>query len=380
MAARDAVEKDYYKTLGVAKDASASDIKKAYRKLARDNHPDTNPNGETRFKQVSEAYDVLSDAKKRAEYDEQRSLFGAGPRPGFGAGGPAPGGMPFDLSDLFGRAGGGAGGGPGGGLGDLFGRAQGRGGRARPQPVKGDDVEATVTLSLLDALNGVEVPLRLTTTAACPTCRGSGAAPGTAPRACGVCGGRGVTQANQGAFAFAEPCAACRGTGQVVDTPCPTCTGQGQTRQERTLTVRVPAGIEDGQKVRVAGRGGPGQSGGPAGDVLVRVRVTPMRPFVRKGKDVTVGVPVTFPVAALGGQVTAPTPDGTTVTLKVAPGTASGRTFRVKGRAGPKGDLLVTVEVTVPKKLSEQERTALEAYARAGSASAADTSETAAGP
>ncbi len=360
MAARDAVEKDYYKALGVAKDASAADIKKAYRKLARDNHPDTNPAGEARFKQVSEAYDVLSDAAKRKEYDEQRSLFGSGPRPGFNSGGAGSGAMPFDLSDLFGRAGG-----AGGGIGDLFGRAQGRGGRARPQPVKGDVLEATVTLSLLDALTGVEVPLRLTTTAACPTCRGSGAAPGTAPRACGVCGGRGVTQANQGAFAFAEPCAACRGTGQVVDTPCPTCSGQGQTRQERTLTVRVPAGIEDGQKVRVAGRGGPGQNGGPAGDVLVRVRVTPHKSFVRKGKDVTVTVPVSFPVAALGGQVSAPTPDGSSVTLKVAPGTASGRTFRVKGRTGPSGDLLVTVEVAVPSSLTDEARKALEAYAKA---------------
>lgn len=356
MAARDAVEKDFYKILGVAKDASPADIKKAYRKLARDNHPDTNPHGEVRFKQVSEAYDVLADPKKRQEYDEQRSLFGSGPRPGAG-----PGGMPFDLSDLFGRAGAGAG---GGGLGDLFGRTQGRGGRVRQPPVKGEDVEATVTLALLDALNGVEVPLRLTTTAACPTCRGSGAATGTAPRACGVCGGRGVTQANQGAFAFAEPCAACRGTGQVVDTPCGTCSGQGQTRQEHTLTVRVPAGIEDGQKVRVAGRGAPGQSGGPAGDVLVRVRVTPLTPFVRKGKDVTVTVPLSFPVAALGGQLTAPTPDGSTVTLKVSPGTASGRTFRVKGRTGPRGDLLVTVEVAVPARLTDQAREALEAYAK----------------
>ncbi len=362
MAARDAVEKDYYKALGVTKDASTADIKKAYRKLARDNHPDTNPHGETRFKEVSESYDVLSDPTKRAEYDEQRSLFGAGPRPGFGAGGPAPGGMPFDLSDLFGRPGGG--GGAGGGLGDLFGRAQGRGGRVRQQPVKGDDVEATVTLSLLDALNGAQVPLRLTTTAACVTCRGSGAAPGTAPRACGVCGGRGVTQANQGAFAFAEPCAACRGTGQVVDTPCPTCSGQGQTRQERTLTVRVPAGIEDGQKVRVAGRAGPGQHGGPAGDVLVRIRITPDPTFARRGKDVTVTAPVSFPVAALGGQVSAPTPDGSTITLKVSPGTASGRTFRVKGRGGPKGDLLVTLEVTVPKMLTDEGRAALEAYAK----------------
>ncbi len=358
MAARDAVEKDYYKALGVAKDASPADVKKAYRKLARDLHPDTNPGGEERFKEVSEAYDVLSDEAKRREYDEQRALFGAGPRPGAG------GGMPFDLGDLFSRAGGG--GAPGGSVFDgLFGGRGGPRGRTAARPARGEDVEAAVTLSLLDALHGAEVPLRLTTTAACPTCRGSGAAPGTAPRACGVCGGAGVTQRNQGAFAFAEPCAACRGTGQVVDTPCGTCSGAGETRQERTLTVRVPAGVEDGQRVRVAGKGGPGERGGPPGDLLVRVRVTPSAPFTRSGKDVAVTVPVTFPQAALGAQVRVPTPDGAGVTLRIPAGTPSGKTLRVKGRTGPKADLLATVEVQVPTALSDEARQHLEAFAKA---------------
>jgi len=360
VSARDSVEKDYYAALGVAKDAGAADIKKAYRKLARDLHPDTNPGGEERFKAVSEAYDVLSDDTKRREYDEQRSLFG-----GRGAGG-----MPFDLSDLIGRA--------GGGVGDVFGGLFG-GGAQRPgaqragqraaRPRKGADVEAAVTLSFLDALQGVTVPLRLTSTGACDTCRGSGAAPGTAPHSCGVCGGQGVTSRNQGGFAFAEPCTACRGTGQVVDTPCPTCRGTGSTAQERSLTVRVPAGVEDGQRVRVAGRGAPGERGGPPGDLLVLVHVQAHPLFARKGDAVTLTVPVTFPEAALGGEIRVPTPLGGPVTLRLPAGTASGRTFRVRGRGVPKkagaGDLLVTVEVAVPANLPERARTALRAYADA---------------
>ncbi len=355
MSARDSVEKDHYAMLGVAKDASPADIKKAYRKLARDLHPDTNSGGDERFKQVSEAYDVLSDETKRREYDEQRALFGAGPRGGAG-------GVPFDLGDLFGRAGGGV----GDVLGGLFGGAGQRGGS---RPRRGGDVEAGVTLSFLDALRGVTVPLRLTTTGACPTCHGSGAAPGTAPRTCSVCGGQGVTSRNQGGFAFAEPCTACRGTGRVVDTPCPTCAGGGSTTQERTLTVRVPAGVEDGQRVRVAGRGAPGERGGPAGDLLVLVHVTPHPLFGRKGDAVTLTVPVTFPEAALGAEVKVPTPDGAAVTLRLPAGTASGRTFRVKGRGVPKksgvGDLLVTVAVAVPARLPDRAADALRAYAEA---------------
>jgi molecular chaperone DnaJ len=352
MSARDSVEKDHYATLGVAKDASAADIKKAYRKLARDLHPDTNPGGEERFKAVSEAYDVLSDDAKRREYDEQRSLFG-GLRGGGG------GGAPFDLGDLFGRAGGGV----GDVLGGLFG---GGGGGARTnRPRKGADVEAAVTLSFLDALQGVTVPLRLTTTGACETCRGSGAAPGTAPRTCTVCSGQGVTSRNQGGFAFAEPCTNCRGTGKVVDTPCPTCAGSGQTTQERTLTVRVPAGVEEGQRVRVAGRGSPGERGGPAGDLLVNVHVTP-HPFLgRKDDHLTITVPITFAEAVLGANVSVPTLDGP-VTVKIPPGTTSGRTFRVRGRGIPgKGDLLVTVDVAVPQKVSNEAKKHLEAFAAA---------------
>lgn len=359
MAARDAFDKDHYAALGVAKDATAADVKKAYRALARELHPDTNPAGEERFKAVSEAYDVLSDDTRRREYDEARALFGSG-RPGGG-------GMPFDLGDLFGRAGGSAAGGFGDVLGGLFGQRAGSARTAGRAPRRGADVETTVTLSFLDALRGATVPLRVTTSGACGDCRGSGAAPGTSPRACGVCGGQGMTRRDQGGFAFAEPCAACRGTGSVVETPCPACSGTGVTSQERTLQVRVPVGVEDGQRIRLAGRGGPGDRGGPAGDLFVAVTVSPHPLFGRKGRHLTVTVPVSFPEAVLGAQVTVPTTDAP-VTLKVPAGTSSGRTFRVKGRGVPgkvPGDLLVTVQVAVPQDLSDTAREALEAYARA---------------
>ena len=364
MSARDYVEKDYYAALGVPKDASAADIKKAYRKLARDLHPDKNPGddaAEARFKEVSEAYDVLSDDTKRREYDEARALFGSG---GFRGGMPG-GGVPFDLGDLLGGARGG-GGGFGGGLGDVFGGLFGsRGGR----PARGADVETDVTLSFVDALHGATVPVRLTTTGVCDTCRGSGAAPGTTPHACTVCQGAGVTTRNQGGFAFSEPCRACKGKGRVVDTPCPTCAGSGAAASTRTINVRVPAGVADGQKVRLAGRGAPGERGGQAGDLLVNVHVTPHPVVGRRGDDLTITVPVTFVEAVLGTTVTVPSPGGP-VTLRVPPGTSSGRVLRARGRgvqrkSGAAGDLLVTVQVEVPSELTPEARDALQAYAKA---------------
>ena len=365
MSARD-VEKDYYAALGVAKDASAADIKRAYRKLARELHPDTNPGGEDRFKEVSEAYDVLSDSTKRREYDEARSLFGSGPgrRAGSYDGGGAQG---FDVNDLFGRAGG-AQGGLGDVLGGLFGGRGGGGGRA---PRRGADVEGSVTLGFLDALRGVTVPLHLTTTGPCTVCAGSGATPGTLPHACDTCGGAGVTSRSQGGFAFSEPCKACRGTGRIIDTPCSACRGEGRATVGKTLNVRVPAGVADGQRIRLAGRGGAGDRGGPAGDLMVAVTVTAHPYFGRRDEALTVTVPITFPEAALGAQVSVPTPDGQ-VTLKVPPGTTTGRTFRVRGRGipgkgsgGTVGDLLATVEVAVPQKLSREAKEALQVFADA---------------
>src|SRR5687767_12762818 len=368
MSTRDFIEKDYYAALGVPKDADAAAIKKAYRKLATELHPDKNPNNaeaEGRFKDVSEAYDVLSDPKRRGEYDEARRLFGAGGRAGgFPGGFPGGGGgQPFDLGDLFGAAGGGGAAGGRGGLGDLFGGLFGNAGagtaRGRSQaasgPARGQDVETEATLSFDEAVLGVTVPLRMQSPGTCPTCAGSGAKPGTSPHTCPVCQGAGVTSRSQGAFAFSEPCRHCRGTGQVVDDPCPTCAGNGVTNQTRTITVRIPAGVKDGQRIRLAGKGAPGRRGGPAGDLFVVVHVSDHELFGRKGNDLTLTVPITFAEATLGATLTVPTLDGN-VTLKVPAGTASGQTLRVRGRGVPgkgrSGDLLVTVEVAVPKRLT----------------------------
>src|SRR4051812_35520565 len=384
MSTRDFIEKDYYAALGVPKDADAAAIKKAYRKLARDLHPDKNPNNaeaEARFKDVSEAYDVLSDTKRRAEDDEARSLFGAGGRPGgfpggFGGTGgfPGGGGSTFDvgdLGDLLGQTGGAGG---RGGLGDLFGGLFGGGGtggaRARSQaasgPARGQDVETEATLSFDEAVLGVTVPLRMQSPGSCPTCSGTGAKPGTSPHTCPVCQGAGVTSRSQGAFAFSEPCRNCRGTGTVIDDPCPTCSGSGITTQTRTITVRIPAGVKDGQRIRLAGKGAPGRRGGPAGDLFVVVHVSGHDLFDRKGEDLTLTVPISFAEAAMGTTLTVPTLDGS-VSLKVPAGTTSGRTLRVRGRGVPtkgrNGDLLVTLQVAVPVRLTPAQRTALEALA-----------------
>ena len=363
---RDYLEKDYYKTLGVPSSASAADVKKAYRKLARELHPDANPGDSTaeqRFAEVSEAYDVLADTTKRKEYDEVRRLVAAGgprrARPG--AAGPGAGG--FDVGDLFGQARAGA-----GGIGDLLGGLFGGGaaGRARPGSRRGRDVESAVTLNFLDAARGTTVPLRLTSPTTCGTCHGSGAAPGTSPTTCSTCGGVGTTTRNQGGFAFAEPCRTCMGAGTTVATPCPTCSGSGQTVRDRTLTVRIPAGVDDGQRIRLAGKGEPGAGGAPAGDLFVSVSVRPHPLFSRSGDDLLLTVPVTFAEAVAGTTITVPTLKDP-VTLRVPPGTASGRTLRAKGRGVARrsgaGDLLVTVTVHVPSELSPEAREALDAYA-----------------
>ncbi|HEY2298138.1 MAG TPA: molecular chaperone DnaJ [Jatrophihabitans sp.] len=378
MSAKDYVEKDYYAALGVAKDADQATIKRAYRKLARDLHPDKNPGNaeaEARFKEVSEAYDVLSDSTKRQEYDEARSLFGSGFggfRPGGAyAGSDANGGATrFDMSDLFGARSG------GGGLGDLFsdlfgGGAPGGAGSRRSSaagPVKGQDASAEVTLEFEEAVRGATLPLHLSSAGTCHTCHGSGARPGTGLHTCPNCGGSGMTIVNQGGFGFSEPCRECRGTGQVVEDPCPECHGSGQTVQTRTITVRVPAGVKDGAKLRIAGKGSPGIRGGPAGDLFVTVRVRPHALFGRNGDDLTLTVPISFAEATLGTTLRVPTLEGA-VSLKVAPGTPSGRTLRVRKRGvatkSRTGDLLVTVEVDVPHALTDEARDALEKYASA---------------
>ncbi|GAA2441224.1 hypothetical protein GCM10010191_66740 [Actinomadura vinacea] len=380
MSTKDYLAKDYYKVLGVSKNASQDEIKKSYRKLARKYHPDANKgdtDAEDRFKEVSEAYDVLSDEKRRKEYDAVRAMPG-------GFRGQQGGGFGFDLGDLFGQTGGGGtgGGGTGGAgdrLGDLFGGLFGRGGggtgtrttgsrRAR----RGADVETDVTLSFGRSMNGVTVPLKLTSEAGCPSCRGTGAKAGTVPRVCPSCEGTGHETRNLGSFGFQEPCRECRGRGLVVDDPCPTCNGSGRATGTRTIQARIPAGVADGQKIRLKGKGAPGENGGPAGDLYVNIKVRPHPVFGRDRDNLTLTVPVTFPEAALGAEVRVPTFQGQPVTLRLPEGTPNGRTFRVRGRGatrrdGTKGDMLVTVDVQVPQKVDDQTREALERL-RAGGA------------
>lgn len=371
MTQRDWIEKDYYRELGVTSSATTDEIKKAYRKLARENHPDTKPGdsaAETTFKAVSEAYGVLSDDTKRKEYDETRAMFAGGvPSGGFGAGG-----QRFDMNDVFSRTGGDAGG-LGNLFGDLFGGRAGRGRTAADPTVRrGADVESELRIDFVAAVRGAEMPIRLTSPGRCDRCGGTGARPGSTPRQCPTCGGVGLVSRSQGAFAFSEPCRDCRGTGRIIDDPCSECAGEGVATRTRSLTVRVPAGVEDGQRVRLAGQGEPGRGGAPAGDLFVKVHVTPHRHFGRSARnadDLTLTVPVTFPELALGTTLTVPTLEST-VSLKIPAGTASGRTFRVRGRGvarrgGKVGDLLVTVEVAVPTRLDPAAAEAMAAYAEA---------------
>jgi molecular chaperone DnaJ len=367
MSTKDFLEKDYYKVLGVGKDASADEIKKSYRKLARKYHPDANkgnPGSEERFKEISEAYNVLSDDKRRKEYDDARSLFGSGGvrMPGTAGG---QGGFGFDLGDLFG----GTPGSTGGRLGDLLGGVFGsRGNQARPR--RGADIETETSLTFSDAIDGVTVSLRLAGEGPCKTCRGTGAKAGTVPRVCPTCEGSGQASRNLGNFAFSEPCRTCRGRGLVVDDPCPVCSGSGRAMSTRTIQARIPAGVGDGQRIKLKGKGAPGERGGPAGDLYVRVKVTPHPVFGRSGHNLTVSVPVTFSEAALGAEIRVPAHRAMPVNVRIPAGTPNGRTFRVRGKGvrrpdGTVGDLLVSVDVQVPRQLNDEEREALETFRKA---------------
>lgn len=367
---REWFEKDYYSILGVARTASQKEITSAYRTLARQLHPDANPGdaaAETRFKDVSAAYEVVGDPDKRAEYDEARRMgpmaggFGpgapGGPGGGFGPGGfGGPGGVRFeggDISDL---------------IGNLFSR-----GRAGPQnqpttgPRRGNDIESDLHLSFDEAISGITTTVNITSDVRCPDCHGSGAAAGTAPRPCPECGGKGAVDEDQGFFSFSRPCGSCGGRGRVIDTPCPGCAGAGAVRRPRQVKVRIPQGVRDGQRIRVKGKGGAGANGGPNGDLYVKVHVGAHQLFSRSGDNVNLTVPITFPEAVLGADVAVPTVEGEPVTIRVPPGTRSGRTFRVRGRgvatAKGTGDLLVTVEIAIPQVVSDAERRALESYA-----------------
>jgi molecular chaperone DnaJ len=346
-----------YETLGVAKNASDEEIKKAYRKLAREYHPDRNPgdNGaEDRFKEVQAAYDLLKDPEKRRNYDTFGTAEPGGFTGGFPGGGPR--GARFEEFDL-------------GDLGDLFGGMFGGGARraGARQPIRGDDLEARVRISFEDSLQGVQVRVPVETETVCSTCHGTGAEPGTAPIVCPQCGGRGVVSDSQGLFAFSQPCPRCQGNGTVVETPCNTCRGTGRQRTTKRYAVTIPAGAKTGTRVRLKGKGEAGRNGGPPGDVFVVVEVAPSPLYERRGSDLVLDVPVTYAEAALGASVEIPTPEGA-VSLKIPAGTESGKLLRVKGRGVPhvkgggRGDLLARVKVSVPKKLSKAEKEALEGY------------------
>ncbi|WFE22675.1 molecular chaperone DnaJ [Solwaraspora sp. WMMD937] len=374
MSSKDWLEKDFYAVLGVPKTASADEIKKAYRKLARELHPDHNPGNsafEERFKAVSEAYNVLADDRRRKEYDEMRSLFGSGAfRRGARGGGPG-----FDPADLFGGFAGAGGAGDrrfgGAGFSDIFssifsGGGAGAGMRTRG-PARGRDVEAEVVLDFGAAVRGTTLPLSLRAPGVCDTCHGNGAKPGSVPRTCPTCAGSGLTTRNQGSFSFSEPCRDCQGVGTIVDEKCPECHGSGGVTKTRTLNVRFPPGVADGQRIRLAGRGEPGDRGGPAGDLFVLVKVRNDELFGRAGDDLTLTVPITYAEAVLGTDLRVPTMDGA-VTLRVQPGTPSGRTLRARGKGVPRrdgtaGDLLVTVEVVVPATVDESAQAALRTFA-----------------
>jgi molecular chaperone DnaJ len=358
---REWFEKDYYKVLGVVSTASDKEITRAYRKLAKQYHPDANPGSEDRFKEISAAYDVLGDADKRKEYDEVRKQGPMAGAFGGGFGGGAPGGGTFRMDDM-------------GNLGDLFGGLfgnRGRGTTTTRGPARGADMEAALHLSFPDAVHGVTTSVNVPEDVRCSNCRGTGAAPGTATHTCPRCGGTGTLNDDQGLFSLSTVCPDCVGRGTLFDTPCPVCKGSGTERKVRSVKVRIPPGVEDGQRIRVKGRGAPGQGMAPPGDLYVVVHVGKHPVFGRTGRNLTITVPVTFPEAALGTTITVPTLDSK-VTLKVPSGTASGTTLRVRGRgvpagsgrnAGKPGDLLVKIEVIVPTELTDEQRAAVESLA-----------------
>jgi molecular chaperone DnaJ len=344
--------KSLYEVLGVAKNASADEIKKAYRKLARQFHPDRNPgdkDAEERFKEVQTAYDVLSDPEKRKQYD----TFGSGDGRRAGPGGFTwSGAEGFDLGDL----------------GDIFGGLFGRGrGTQQQQPrgQRGADVEVEINLSFEDALRGLETRIPVEIDTACRECGGTGAQPGTAPTICPECNGRGVLAESQGLFALSQPCPRCRGNGTVIEDPCPRCAGSGRERRTRRYTVKIPAGVRDGTRIRLKGKGEAGYGGAPAGDLHVVTRVADSPIYQRRGADLVVNVPVTFAEAALGANVEVPTPEGP-VSLKIPAGSQDGKLIRIRGRGAPKlkgggrGDVLARVRLAVPTKLTKAERDAIE--------------------
>ena len=346
---------DYYKTLGVDKKASLEEIKKAYRKLARQYHPDTNKEAgaEERFKRISEAYDVLGDPEKRKKYDRGQSVF-AGGNPFGGSPGGAAGADFGSFSDI---------------LSNIFNTTAGRGARTRPAAERGRDLETSVTLSFDQAIEGAQVPVSVSTHAACNTCRGTGAKPGTSPIVCPVCQGRGVESQGQGVFSITRPCSRCGGSGTVIEEPCPTCQGEGRLREVKRYRVNIPAGVREGSKIRLAGKGEAGLRGGPAGDLYVVTHVQESDVFKPKGENFEVEVPITVAEALAGAEVEVPTLHGTKK-LRVPPGTKHGTVQRLRGEGPPKlggkgrGDIHYRLNIDVPRSLSREQEKAVDELAQ----------------
>ncbi len=371
MSTKDWLEKDYYKILGVSKKAGSDEIRKAFRKIARENHPDQNPgnnSAEARFKEASEANSVLSNADKRKEYDEARRLFGSGVR--FGAPGGGASGTPGGFEDLFRNAGGA--GTSSAGFGDIFGNLFSNAGTTRRTttrgPRRGADIEGEVTITFEQAVSGDTVSMRTISDQPCPSCRGTGARAGTLPKVCPTCEGSGMQSSTAGGvFSMSEPCRDCLGRGLLVEDACPDCQGSGRARSANTMNVRIPAGVNDGQRIRVKGKGAAGENGGAPGDLYVTVNVTAHRLFGRSKNNLTLDVPVTFAEATLGAEISVPTISGPPVKLRVPANTPNGRTMRLRGKGARKsdgtvGDLLVTLRIEVPEHLSEAARSALLEY------------------
>jgi molecular chaperone DnaJ len=355
-----ATRPDYYKTLGVDKRASADEIKKAYRKLARKYHPDTNPDdksAEARFKEISQAHDVLGDPEKRKQYDSGTGPFttGAGPAGGFGGFG----NFDFDGSSM------------GDILSNLFGGStSGRRVRSKPRSERGADLEAQVSITFDQAVTGAQVPLQVPMHATCTTCHGTGAKPGTTPIVCPRCEGRGIETQGQGMFSISQPCSRCGGAGTVIEDPCPTCHGSGAIRTVKKLRVNIPAGVRDGSRIRLAGKGEPGRNGGPAGDLYLITHVSASPTFKRKGANLEVEVPLTIPEALQGADIQVPTLNGTK-TLRVKPGTAHGTVQRLRGEGPPKlssngekGDIHYRFVINVPDHLSKEQQEAVETLSK----------------
>jgi len=350
-------KRDYYEVLGLARNASEAEIKKAYRRLAMKHHPDRNPDdksAEAKFKEANEAYEILADAQKRAAYDQ----FGhAGVDPSMAAGARGGGGFQgaagnANFADIFG---------------DVFGDIFGGGGGRRGQVYRGADLRYNLELSLEEAVRGTEVRIRVPTLETCDTCKGSGAKAGTAATACATCGGHGQVRMQQGFFSIQQTCPACRGSGKVIKSPCDACHGQGRIKASKTLSVKVPAGVDEGDQIRLAGEGEAGESGGPAGDLYVQVRLKPHDLFKRDGDDLHCEMPVSFATAALGGEVEIPTLDGR-ASLKIPAGTQTGKVFRLRSkgvrnvRSHATGDLYCHASVETPVNLNKRQKELLEEF------------------